>query len=57
MLQSTGEPIDGYFTVSIEDFFKGIQIALKEGSSTGTTGDVPGLSGGTMATGYVVEGQ
>lgn len=57
MLQSTGEPIDGYFTVSIEDFFKGIQIALKEGSSTGTAGDVPGLSGGTMATGYVVEGQ
>ena len=57
MLQSTGEPVDGYFTVSIEDFFKGIQIALKEGSSTGTTGDVPGLSGGTMATGYVVEGQ
>jgi hypothetical protein len=57
MLQSAGEPIDGYFTVSIEDFFKGVQIALKEGSSTGTAGDVPGLSGGTMTSGYIVEGQ
>lgn len=57
MLQSAGEPIDGYFTVSIEDFFEGVQIALKEGSSTGTAGDVPGLSGGTMTSGYIVEGQ
>jgi hypothetical protein len=57
MIQSAGEPIDGYFTVGIEDFFREIQIALKEGSSTGTTGDVPSLSGGTMTSGYVVEGQ
>lgn len=57
MIQSAGEPIDGYFTVGIEDFFREIQIALKEGSSTGTTGDVPSLSGGTMTSGYIVEGQ
>lgn len=34
MIQSAGELIDGYFTVGIEDFFREIQIALKEGSST-----------------------
>lgn len=54
---SSGQPSGGYFTVPISEFFEKIKIAIIEGASTGIAGNVQGSTGGTMTSGYVVEGQ
>ena len=54
---SSSQPSEGYFTVPISEFFEKIKMAIIEGASTGIAGNVQGSVGGTMTSGYIVEGQ
>lgn len=54
---NSGPPIDGYFSISVEDFFNELKLRIKEGTTTSTTGNVQGVTGGYLSSGYIVEGQ
>jgi hypothetical protein len=54
---NNGPPVDGYFSISVEDFFNELKLRVKEGTTTSTTGNVQGITSGYLSSGYIVEGQ